>query len=71
MCMHEQAKHMVDPTIDTLRANYGEKQGFIDQYGVFMTRQEAWKVAEAADQINYRCGGDDKYGGTLYSENLY
>lgn len=48
-----------------------EEQGFIDQFGVFMDRQEAWKVAEAAGQIIYRCGGDDANGGTLYSENLY
>lgn len=46
-------------------------QGFIDQYGKFLNRQEAWKVAEAAGQILYRCGGDDSDGGTLYSENLY
>lgn len=46
-------------------------QGFIDQWGVFMSRTEAWKVAEAAGQILYRCGGDDADGGTLYSENLY
>jgi hypothetical protein len=48
-----------------------DSQGFIDQRGVFMTRQEAWKVAEAAGQILYRCGGDTRDGGTLYSENLY
>lgn len=48
-----------------------EEQGFIDQHGAFMTRTEAWKVAEAAGQILNRCGGDDKNGGTLYSENLY
>jgi hypothetical protein len=48
-----------------------EEQGFIDQFGVFMTREEAWKVAEAAGQILYRCGGDTRNGGTLYSENLY
>nr|SPS06144.1 conserved protein of unknown function [Candidatus Nitrotoga fabula] len=47
------------------------KQGFIDQRGVFMTRTEAWKVAQAAGQILRRCGGDDANGGTLYSENLY
>lgn len=47
------------------------KQGFIDQRGVFMTRTEAWKVAYAAGQILRRCGGDDANGGTLYSENLY
>lgn len=46
-------------------------QGFIDQRGVFMTRTEAWKVAQAAGQILRRCGGDDANGGTLYSENLY
>lgn len=47
------------------------EQGFIDQDGTFMTRSEAWKVAEAAGQIIRRCGGDDANGGTLYSENLY
>jgi hypothetical protein len=44
------------------------EQGFIDQWGEFMTREEAWKVAEAAGQIRYRCGGDGK---KLFSENLY
>jgi len=48
-----------------------ETQGFIDQWCRFMDRHEAWKVAEAAGQILYRCGGDDSNGGTLYSENLY
>ena len=44
-----------------------EEQGFIDQWGVFMTREEAWLVAEAAGQITYR----GNWGGVLYSENLY
>lgn len=48
-----------------------EEQGFIDQWGVFMSRTEAWQVAVAAGQILKRCGGDDANGGTLYSENLY
>lgn len=48
-----------------------DEQGFIDQWGVYMNRQEAWKVAEAANQIYRRCGGDEAKGGTLYSENLY
>lgn len=47
------------------------EEGFIDQCGVFMDRREAWQVAEAAGQIRRRVGGDDKDGGTLYSENLY
>jgi hypothetical protein len=48
-----------------------DEQGFIDQRGVFMDRQVAWSVAEAARQILYRVGGDEAQGGTLYSENLY
>ena len=48
-----------------------DDQGFIDQHGVFMSRQEAWEVAEKAGQIVRRVGGDDADGGTLYSENLY
>lgn len=54
-----------------------EAQGFIDQHCVFLTREEAWKVAEEAGQIiNFhplstcgkRVGGD---GEKLYSENIY
>lgn len=44
------------------------EQGFIDQFGVFMDREEAHKVATEAGQIKYRCGGDIK---ELFSENLY
>ena len=43
-------------------------QGFIDQRGNFLTREEAWIVAEASGQIIRRVGGDGK---KLYSENLY
>lgn len=45
-----------------------EEQGFIDQYRVFMTREEAWIVANEAGQIVRRVGGDE---GHLFSENLY
>ncbi len=44
------------------------EQGFIDQWGTFMTREEALVVALAAGQRIYRCGGDEK---RLYSESLY
>jgi hypothetical protein len=44
------------------------EQGFIDQKGVFLTREEAWGVAEAAGQIKYPLGHSE---GTLYSECLY
>lgn len=43
-------------------------QGFIDQFGDWLTREEAWVVAEEQGQIRRRCGGD---GERLYSENLY
>ncbi len=46
-------------------------QGFLDQRGTFLTRQEAWVIAEANGQIKKRVGGDTIDGGTLFSENLY
>ena len=46
-------------------------QGFVDNFGKFLSRTEAWEVATVADQILYRVGGDEMNGGTLYSENLY
>ena len=56
------------------------EQGFIDQFGKFYTREEAWKVADKNGQIRRGTGfesftnprksgiGDD---GVLFSENLY
>lgn len=43
-------------TIDALKLpvedhDCKEGQGFVDQWGVYMTRQEAWDVAKAAGQI--------------------
>lgn len=49
----------------------GWEQGFVDQRGVFLTREEAWYVALAAGQIIRRVGGDTIKGGRLFSENLY
>lgn len=45
-----------------------EVQGFIDNHGNFLTREEAHIIAKAAGQIKHRCGGDEK---RLFSENLY
>lgn len=44
------------------------EQGFVDQWGAFMGREEALEVARAAGQILRRCGGDETQ---LFSENLY
>lgn len=43
-------------------------QGFVDQYGIYLTREEAWVIALRQNQIIHRVGGDE---GCLYSENLY
>ena len=45
-----------------------EEQGFLDNRGQFLTRQEAWVVAEAAGQIKY---DHNKCPGTLYTEHMY
>ncbi len=42
-------------------------QGFIDQFGDFLDRKEAWKIASQRRQIRKRVS----CAGTLYSENLY
>jgi hypothetical protein len=46
----------------------GCEQGFIDQFGQFLTREQALVIARANGQIRRRCGGDEHQ---LYSENLY
>jgi hypothetical protein len=46
-----------------------EEQGFIDQFGKFYSRREAWELAEKNGQIIWRGSGCD--GPDLYSENLY
>ena len=43
-------------------------QGFVNQFGEYLSREEAHLIAKGNDQILHRCGGDDH---TLYSENLY
>lgn len=61
--MHEQIRARALPN-----AWKTSEQGFIDQHGVFLTREEALAVAVMAEQIVRRCGGDDD---KLFSENLY
>lgn len=45
----------------------GCRQGFIDQFGDFIDREEAWKIAEEQEQIRR----DVASKGVLFSENLY
>ncbi len=66
-------------TIDSRTHEYPQEswsnceQGFVDQFGDFISREDAWDIAVKANQI-YRLVGDqkslnEKY--KLYSENLY
>lgn len=56
-------------------AHYGTEQGFIDQWGNFLTRKEAWWVAVCRDQIIRYVGNQTpesrREGADLNSENLY
>lgn len=45
------------------------EQGFIDQWGAFMTRVEAFDVATAAGQIIEKSGNPNSR--ELYSEDIY
>lgn len=44
------------------------EQGFIDQFGNFLTRREAWVIALENNQIRRLLGSPD---GILFSEHLY
>jgi len=48
-------------------------QGFVDQFGLFLTREQAYRVADAAGQIvrPEACGKGLDGGPKLYSEGLY
>ncbi len=57
---------------EKFKHRHDSDQGFVDQRGVYMTREEAWTVAQAAGQVfdPLACGhGLD--GTKLYSEGLY
>lgn len=74
MDMHEQIETRRDG--DKFKHRHGEDQGFVDQRGVYMTREEAFVVASCAGQVFdiSSCGQtviDDGIVGKLYSEGLY
>lgn len=51
---------------------HDEDQGFIDQHGVFLSREDAYSVALAAAQIIHpEACGEGLDGPKLYSEGLY
>ena len=68
--MHRQIEQRADGHKFTHR--HDEDQGFVDQHGVFMSREEAFNVAARAGQIKYpeHCG-EGLDGLKLYPEGLY
>lgn len=44
------------------------QQGFLDNKGLFLSREQAWRIAEAAGQIRPH---PSVRPGTLHSEDLY
>lgn len=61
--MREQINHS-----EGARFWLGCEQGFIDQFGNFLTREDSLVIAKKNNQIRRRCGGDET---RLYSESLY
>lgn len=68
--MRDQISMRIDSA--AFRNRHDEDQGFVDQHGVFMSREEAYKVALSAGQIVYpEACGQGLDGPKLYSEGLY
>jgi hypothetical protein len=68
--MHKQIAARRDGAKFTHR--HDEDQGFVDQHGVYLSREEAFTVATAAQQITRpRACGEGLNGPKLYSEGLY
>lgn len=59
--------NLINPDISYWK-KLGHKQGFIDKFGNFHSREDAHKIATEANQIVRICGGDET---ELFSENLY
>ena len=57
---------------ESFKHRHDADQGFVDQYGVYMTREEAFDVAAAANQIiNIAACITAELYNKLYSEALY
>lgn len=72
MVMHSQLRQMREDKLFDFEAAGQAEQGFIDQFGVFMNREEAFEVAKAAGQLNVRRLKTPHPDSTeLFSEDLY
>lgn len=72
MVMHSQLRYIREDRLLDFEILGRAEQGFIDQYGVFMDREEAYDVAEKAGQLNVRRLKSGNVGvRELFSEDLY
>lgn len=68
--MHRQIEQRRDGS--KFEHRHDENQGFVDQYGMYMTRESAYQVAKAAGQLAYlEYCSEGLDGPRLYSEGLY
>jgi len=68
--MHAQIAARIDG--EKFMYRHDDDQGFVDQFGVFMDRYEAYQVArEGGQNINLEACGQGPDGWKLYSEGLY
>lgn len=65
--MHKQADVLERKNPENKRGWIRAEQGFIDQFGKFYSREEAWAIAEKNGQIIREVCSP----GVLFSENLY
>jgi hypothetical protein len=73
---HDKSMHTILSQIDDTLNDVRWEQGFVNTWGEFLTREEAWEVACENNQIFRLCGSQTKEdigktGVKLYSENLY
>lgn len=70
--MHTQLKYIKEDRLLDFEAEGRVEEGFIDQFGVFMDRSEAYQIALAGGQLNTRRLKSGNNGSTeLFSEDLY
>ncbi len=68
--MHDQIAARRDG--EKFKHRHDQDQGFVDQRGVYMTREEAYQIAEAGGQLfDIESCGNGLNGPKLYSEGLY
>lgn len=73
---HDKNMHSVMSRMGEEETDVSWEQGFVNTWGEFLTREEAWEVACVNNQIYRLCGNQKsedvgKPGIRLYSENLY